>query len=301
MTDNARGAGLMCLAMAAFTASDSVMKLIGQAVPLFQAVFLRGLVVSAMLFVIAWRSGALGVTLLTSDRVLLMLRVVAEIAVAVFFFVALFNMPLPNVIAVFQAAPLLLVAAGALFLGEKVGWRRWSLIALGLLVVLCIIRPGTEGFDFYSLFALASVLSVVLRDLATRRMSKTVPSLLVAFWSATGVTVFAGVGSLGETWVSISALLALEIGAAAVFILGGYLFTVLAVRQGELAVVTPFRYTSMLWALLVGVLVFGEWPDMLTLVGAGLVVVAGLLTLWRERLLAQAPHEPARPAPRGEV
>lgn len=288
MTDNARGALLMALGMAAFTASDTAMKLIGASLPLFQSVLLRGLVVSSLFALIAWRAGAFGPALAPRDRRLLAVRVVAEALCAWFFFLALFNMPLANVIAIFQALPLAITLAGALFLGERVGWRRWTLIAVGFGGVLLIVRPGTAGFDIYAVYALMSVAVVVVRDLSTRRMSAQVPSLRVAFWSAFGVTLFGAAGSLTEDWVMPDARLAALLAGAGVFILFGYLAVILAVRRGDLAVVTPYRYTSMVWALFAGWLVFGDWPDSLTLTGAGIVVATGIVTFWRERQLGIA-------------
>ena len=288
MTDNARGALLMALGMAAFTFSDTAMKLVGQTMPLFQAVLLRGVLVSALFALIAWRIGAFAAPLAPADRRLLALRVVAEAAAAWFFFLALFNMPLANVIAILQALPLAIVAAGALFLSERVGWRRWSMIGLGFVGVLLIVRPGTEGFDRYAVLALGSVVCVTVRDLATRRMSAAVPSLRVAFWSAFGVTLFAAAGSLTETWVMPDARLLGLLAVGSAFILCGYLLVILAVRRGDLAVVTPYRYTGLVWALALGWLVFGDWPDPLTFAGAGVIVATGLYTFWRERRLGLA-------------
>jgi drug/metabolite transporter (DMT)-like permease len=211
-----------------------------------------------------------------------------------FFFLALFNMPLANLIAILQALPLTITLMGAIFLGERVGWRRWSMILLGFAGVLLIVRPGTEGFDRYAVFALISVLFVAVRDLATRRMSASVPSLRVAFWSAFGVTIFGAIGSLTEDWVMPTAPQALSLVIAAVAILGGYLLVILAVRRGDLAVVTPYRYTGLLWALLLGWLVFGEWPDRLTMAGAALIVATGLYTFYREHQLARAARHTAR-------
>ena len=293
MNDNARGALLMMLGMAAFTVSDAAMKALGQSLPLFQAVLLRGVLVSAAFLLIGWRMGVLSGRLDARNRRLLSVRVLAEIGCAVFFFLALFNMPLANVVAILQALPLVIVLAGALFLGEKVGWRRLSMILLGFAGVLLIVRPGTEGFDRYAVYALISVAFVALRDLVTRRMSASVPSVRVAFWSALGVTIMGAAGSLAETWVMPTPA---QIGAlvlAATAILAGYLLVILAVRRGDLAVVTPYRYTGLVWALLLGWLVFGEWPDRITLAGAGVIVAAGLYTFYRERQLGRA----ARPAP----
>lgn len=293
MTDNARGALLMALGMAAFTFSDTAMKLVGQSMPLFQAVLLRGAVVSVLFALVAWRTGAFAARLVPADRRLLALRVVVEALAAWFFFLALFNLPLANVISIMQALPLAIVAAGALFLGERVGWRRWSMIALGFVGVLLIVRPGTEGFDRYAVFALLSVACVTVRDLATRRMSAQVPSLRVAFWSAFGVTLFAGAGSLTETWVMPDLRLLGLLGVGSIFLLCGYLLVILAVRRGDLAVVTPYRYTGLVWALALGWVVFGDWPDALTLAGAGVIVATGLYTFWRERRLVSATRHPA--------
>lgn len=293
MTDNARGAIMMMLGMAAFTFSDTAMKLVGQSMPLFQAVLLRGVLVSSLFLAMAWWAGALAGALAPRDRMLMIVRSVAEAICAWFFFLALFNMPLANVVAILQALPLAIVAAGALFLGEKVGWRRWAMIGLGFLGVLLIVRPGTDGFDRFAIYALLSVVFVTVRDLATRRMSASVPSLRVAFWSAFSVTLFGAAGSLTETWVMPDARLLGLLSLGGMFILMGYLMVILAVRRGELAVVTPLRYTGLVWALLLGWMVFGDWPDGLTLAGAGVIVASGLYTFWRERQLGVAARQKA--------
>jgi drug/metabolite transporter (DMT)-like permease len=297
MTDNARGALLMMLGMAAFTFSDTAMKLIGQSLPLFQAVLMRGVLTSGAFLLIAWRMGALSGALAPPDRRMLWVRVAGEVGCAWFFFLALFNMPLANLIAILQALPLTITLLGAIFLRERVGWRRWSMILLGFVGVLLIVRPGTEGFDRFAVYALISVAFVAVRDLATRQMSPSVPSLRVAFWAALGVTVFGAVGSLTEVWVTPTGTEAVALMIAAVAILAGYLLVILAVRRGDLAVVTPYRYTGLLWALLLGWLVFGEWPDSLTLAGAALIVATGLYTFYREHQLARAARQTARTIP----
>lgn len=288
MTDNTRGALLMMLGMAAFVFSDAAMKVVGQTLPLFQAVFLRGVLVSVAFLILAWRMGALAVRLAPRDRRLLIWRVTAEALTSWFFFMALFNMPLANVTAILQALPLTITLAGALFLGERVGWRRLSMVALGFVGVLLIVRPGTEGFDHHALFALLAVACVTLRDLVTRQMSAQVPSLQVALWTALGVTLFGGLGSLTEVWVTPDAGLLLVLVATSCCILLGYLLSIMAVRAGELGVVAPFRYTGLVWALILGLAVFGDWPDGLTQIGAGLIVTTGLYTFLRERHLARA-------------
>jgi len=287
MTDNTRGALLMMLGMAAFTFSDAAMKLLGQSLPLFQAVFLRGTLVAAAFLLLAWWLGVLSVRLGPRDRRLLIWRVGCEALTAWFFFLALFNMPLANVIAILQALPLTITLAGALFLGERVGWRRLSMIGLGFVGVLLIVRPGTDGFDHHAIYALLAVVFVTLRDILTRQMSQQVPSVAVAFWSSLGVATFGGLGSLTETWVMPVPAVAWLLVTASGFILLGYLLSIMAVRVGELAVVTPYRYTGLVWALILGLAVFGEWPDTLTKLGTGLIVATGLYTFLRERQLSR--------------
>lgn len=288
MTDNARGSLMMMVGMAAFVLNDTLMKLVSSELPLFQALLLRGVLTTAAFAALAWHKGVLSPQLAGRDRALILVRVASEAGAAWFFLTALFNMPLANLTAILQALPLTITLAGALFLGDRVGWRRMLAIMVGFAGVLLIVRPGADGFDLFAVYALISVAFVTLRDLVTRRMTATVPSLTIALWTAAGVTSFAGFGSLTETWVMPSTWAVAWLAGAVVFIVVGYLLAIMAVRVGDLAVVTPFRYTGLVWALLLGLFVFGDWPDGLTMAGAALIVATGLYTFFRERQLAQA-------------
>ena len=280
MTDNARGALLMVAAMAAFVVSDSFMKLLGEELPLFQAIFLRGLGVSAAFLLLAWRLGALCWPA-ARDRGLIGLRVLAECAAAGFFLTALFNMPLANATAILQSLPLAMTVAGAFLLGEKVGIRRITAVLVGFCGVMLIVRPGAEGFSVYSLLALAAVLAVTLRDVVTRLLSSSVPSLLVACVTSVGVTIFGGLASIPFDWVPPSPRAVLLLAGTSITLIAAYLLSVMTIRAGEVSFVAPFRYTGLVWALALGYLLFGDWPDGLTLLGAAVVVAAGSFTLWR--------------------
>ncbi|WP_081532263.1 DMT family transporter [Rhodovulum sp. P5] len=287
LSDNMRGALLMMGGMAAFTFNDACMKALSGEVPFFQALFLRGVGTIIFLFALALMLGGLRWRFPLRDWGLTVVRTLAEIGAAYFFITALFHAKLANVTAIIQAIPLSVTLAGALFLGERVGWRRWTAILIGFSGVLLIVRPGTEGFTIYSVYALIAVAFVTLRDLVTRRLSTAVPSMTVALVAAIGVTLFAGIGAAGGTWVAMSGASVLKLAGATGFIIGGYLFSVMAMRVGEVAVVAPFRYTALIWALGLGALVFGEWPSGLTLVGAAIVVGTGVYTFYRERRLGQ--------------
>jgi S-adenosylmethionine uptake transporter len=132
-----------------------------------------------------------------------------------------------------------------------------------------------------------AVVFVTARDLATRKMSAQTPSMMVTLSASVGVMLFFGAGALTEPWVDIAVRdMALIVGAS-VFIIGGYLFSVMVMRVGEVSFIAPFRYTGLLWALLLGLVLFGDWPDPLTLLGAAVVVASGVFTLYRERQVAR--------------
>ncbi len=294
LTDNSRGALLMTLGMASFTANDACMKALSDELPLFQALFLRGIATCLILLVAARAVNALEFRLPPRELRLMALRTLGEIGSAYFFISALFSAPLANVTAILQALPLTVTLAAAIFLGEGVGWRRWLAILMGFVGVLLIVRPGAEGFNAASINAVIAVLCVTLRDLVTRQMSRGVPSMTIAFTSALGVTAFAAVGSLGVEWQPVSGRALGQLTGATVLVVAGYLTIVLAVRAGETGFVAPFRYTSLLWALVLGFLVFGEWPRALTLLGGAIVVASGVFTLYRERHAARADPVPLR-------
>lgn len=293
-SENTRGALLMMAGMAAFTSSDAIMKALGQSFPLFQTLAWRGVLVSAILAVMAWRMGAFRVALSARDRRLVAVRALADTASTWFFLQALYHMPIANLTAIMQALPLTLTLGAALFLAEPVGWRRLVAIGVGFVGVLMIAQPGPSGFGLHAVYALICVLLVTARDLLTRGMGRSVPSLVVALANAVLVTLFGLAGSLSEP-LTLPDLprLGLILGTA-LCIVAGYLLTVMAVRTGELAVVTPYRYTALVWALVLGFLAFGEWPDWVTATGAGLIVGSGLFTLYRQRVAARKARAPVR-------
>jgi S-adenosylmethionine uptake transporter len=227
--------------------------------------------------------GGLKFSLSRRDWWLVVVRTGAEVAAAFLFISAIFNMPIGNATAILQALPLAVTLAGMVFLGEAVGWRRMVAILIGFCGILLIIQPGAAGFNTYSIYAVLAVVAVTVRDLASRRLSTDVPSMTVAVVAAVSVAVLAGLASLTETWVHPGSLEMMQLAGASVFIIGGYLFSVMTMRIGDIGFVAPFRYTSLLWALLIGLLIFDEWPNGLALIGIGIVVATGLFTLLRER------------------
>ncbi len=282
----------MMASMAAFTLNDTLLKLTNGAVPLAQLLFLRGVLSSVLIYALARSLGALRFRVARRDWGLIAIRAAAEVGAAYFFVTALLNMPLANVTAVLQALPLTVAFGAALVFREPLGWRRMSAILIGFMGMLLIVRPGVDGFSLWSGYALMAVLCVTLRDLATRRLSVHVPSMTVTLASSLAVTVSFGLASTLTDWVPVTLPLAALIGAAAVFIIGGYFFSIRAMRVGEISFIAPFRYTGLVWALVLGWLVFGDWPTNLTLLGAGIVVATGLFTLYRERRVKERSMRP---------
>jgi len=295
LSDNTRGVLLMMAAMACFTLNDACMKAVGEELPLFQALLIRGTVTTLLLVALARSMGGLRFDVARRDWGLIGMRTIGEIGAAWFFITALFHLPLANVTAIIQTIPLAVTLAGALFLREPLGWRRFTAILVGFAGVLLIVRPGTESFTLYSVYALISVLFVTLRDLATRRLSASVPSFTVAISAAAGVALFGAAGTVTADWIPVTSRAGFFLAGASLFIVGGYIFSVMVMRVGDLATVAPFRYTSLIFALLLGLFVFGEWPTALTLLGAAIVAGTGIYTLLRERQLRR--RSVTRPEP----
>ncbi len=283
MSDNLRGAVLMALAMAGFALEDMFIKLLADTLPVGQILIFLGIGGAVAFGVIAHRKGQqlLSPALLTPA---LLLRNMAELVGTVGFVLGFVLASLATASAILQAAPLVVTLGAVLFLGEKVGWRRWTAIGVGFFGVMLIVRPGMAGFEPASLFAVIGVIGLAGRDLATRVIPRTVSSYQISSW-AFAMIIPAGVFLMVMMDTPAIMPSALEtsglVAALGVGVLAYYAL-VASMRVGELSFVTPFRYTRMLFALIVAILVFGERPDTLTLLGAAIIVAAGLFTLWRE-------------------
>lgn len=287
LSPNIVGALFMMGSMAAFTMNDALIKSTNGDLPLWQLLFLRGLLTSVLVMALGVWLGSLGWRFSQRDWFWLAMRSLSEIGAAYFMITALLALPLANVTAILQMMPLSVTLAAALFLGEALGWRRMVAILIGFAGMLLIVRPGPEGFDMMSLYAVAAVGFVTARDITTRKMSTNVPSLTITLAASLCVTAFAGVASAVQGWAEVTLPLWMLIGGAALTISAAYYFSIQTMRYGEISFIAPFRYTSLIWALTFGWLVFDDWPDALTFLGAGIIVATGLFTFWREQRLAQ--------------
>jgi S-adenosylmethionine uptake transporter len=261
------------------------MKAAASDVPLFQAIMIRGIGAVICLTIMCKVLGQLRFNYPARDWGLILLRTAAEIAGTFFFLTALLNMPIATVSAIMQVLPLSVALAAALFLREPLGWRRLTAIFVGFAGVLLIIQPGGSDFNNFSVYTLVAVACVTLRDLAVRRLSYDVPPVFVALVAAVGVSILGCVGALFIDLKPLTGTAGLQLTGATLFLIFGYIFSVTAMRVGEIGFVAPFRYTSLLVALALGVFFFDEWPNLLTMIGATIVVGTGLFTLYRETKL----------------
>ena len=282
LSENARGALFISLAMAAFTCNDAIVKTLTSELSIPQIMAIRGFMTLVLVGLVARRMGGLG-----SVRIMLhplvMLRGAFEIGATLTFMSALASMEFANVASILQSLPLAVTLGAALFFGEPVGWRRWTAIAVGLVGVLLILKPGPDGFASASLFVLAAVFFTAARDLTTRRMSAEIPTLTVTFFTTCANTVVGAllIAPMGG-WHPVSTMNLALLAVIAVVVFVGYQAVIKSMRTGEISFVAPFRYTSLVWALLVGILVFGEEPDAFMLLGAAIVIGSGLYSFYRE-------------------
>ncbi len=282
-TGNRRGIISFSLAIFLFVINEALCKLVYGNVPASQILAVRGLIATAIILSIAHLLGATrGIAALLDRKVVL--RSAIDLLGSYAYMVALFHMPIANMTAINMASPLMMTAVVAVVLREPVGWRRWTAIAFGFLGVLLVVQPRAENFNAYAILGVAAVICIVLRDLVTRRIDAAIPSIMVTLTNVGMMAAVALTVALIEGWVAMSWGDFGFIALAALFIAGGYQLAVDAFRHAEVPVIVPLRYTGLLWALLLGYLVWGDIPNELATAGIVLIVASGLYVLHRERV-----------------
>lgn len=286
--DNLRGTVLMVVSMALFAVEDVVLKLAAAQMPVGQVLVIFGAFgLSGFALLVRGRGQRLLDPVMLGPA--LALRALGEAIGRLGYTLAIALTPLASASAILQATPLVVVLGAALVFGERVGWRRILAVLGGFAGVLMILRPGFDGFMPASLWAVFGMFGLALRDLATRTAPPALSHLQLGFWGfavllPTGAAMLAVTG--GAVVPSAGIVVTLALGA--VVGVAAYTAVIAAMRTGEIAAVTPFRYSRILFAIILGILVFGEWPDGMTLAGAGVVVGCGVYTVLRERRLARA-------------
>lgn len=289
----------MAISMAGFTFNDALTKSVTAELTVAQIMFIRGAFTALLVYVVARRMGALD-HIRNILQPLILLRIAFETIAAVAFLAALGQVPLANASAILQSLPLAVTLGAALFYREPVGWRRWTAIGIGFLGVLVIIQPGPEGFTLASLYIVLCVITAAGRDLVTRRIDPSISSLTVTLFTTASISM-AGlllVPAFGG-WQPVSGSQLGRLACASVFLFAGYQAIIMAMRIGEISFIAPFRYTSLLWAILLGIVFFGETPDIWMMIGSAIVIGSGLYTFYRENKKKAALARRADPASPG--
>jgi drug/metabolite transporter (DMT)-like permease len=281
--DNLRGSILMVLAMLGFALEDMFMKQMANALPTGQILAMLGFGGGLIFAIVCWVQGQ---TLLARDVLhpMVLLRNFGEVFGTVGYVSAVILTPISSASAIFQATPLFVTLGAALFLQESVGWRRWVAIAVGFCGVLLIIRPGLDSFQPASLFAVQGVIFLGIRDLATRRIPRSISSMRLSTYAfavivPTGLVLMA---VMGDSFAVPSGTDSWRIAGSIAAGVLGYYALVTATRLGDMSHIAPFRYSRLVFALIVGTTVFGERPDLATLIGAAIIVGSGTYAAIRE-------------------
>jgi drug/metabolite transporter (DMT)-like permease len=284
MSNNLLGIGAVIGAGAAMMSADALAKVAVAETTLGQTIAGRGLVACLILTAagllqgqMRWHPGMLSAPV--------MVRILAEVGAGISMVGALGYMPLANATAILQFIPLVTTMAAAVLFAEQVGWRRWLAGLAGFAGVLLILQPGAAGFTWWSLLAVSAMLCMSTRDLATSRIDRKVPTLLIGAVSAAAVSV-AGCGLATVTgWAPATGKSVAFTVAAGVALSAGFICLVVGMRNAEMSAIAPFRYFTLLWALIIGYLAWSEVPNLMAWAGIAIVVAAGLFAFGRERAL----------------
>jgi Permeases of the drug/metabolite transporter (DMT) superfamily len=279
---NTRGALLMVLAMAGFTFNDALTKTLTSSMNVGQMMFVRGLMMTVLVYLFGRKTGGLA-PIRSVAQPMVLARVGLECGATILFLSALGMLPLSNVSAILQSLPLAVTVGAAIFLREPVGWHRWTAIVIGFGGMLLIIRPGPEGFSSASLLLLLCILCTAGRDLVTKKISAGVPSIMVTLLTAIAAVIIGGalIVPLGG-WRPMSASAVGTLAVAALLLVVAHQSIVMAMRTAEVSFVAPFRYTSLIWAVAIGIVFFGEHISLPVAIGAVIVICSGLYTFYRE-------------------
>jgi drug/metabolite transporter (DMT)-like permease len=279
---NRAGIAWMVLGMTAFIGNDAMIKAVGERLPAAQMLVVRGVMAITLIVLVARQLGAMPRIRDVFDRWVL-LRASFEGLGTFLYLAALFHLPLGNVTAINQSSPLFVAVLAMLFLKERVGTARWLAIGAGFAGVLLVIQPGLAGFNAYAWLCLIATLIYAFRDLLTRKVPPATPSILITLATATVVWLMAGGVLLVQGWTPMQARDVGLLAIASVLLSTGYYASIAAMRHAELSVVAPFRYVGLLWAVLLGWLVWGDIPNTLAWGGIALLIAAGLAMIRQQR------------------
>ncbi len=284
LSENLKGALFMAVAMAGFGINDAIIKTVTHELNTGQIILIRGVVSTGLILIACWKLNAfrpLGSLISPAMGY----RVVGELGSTITFLYALTTIPLSVASSILQFIPLAVTLGAALFLKEEVGWRRWLAILVGFGGVMLIIRPVPGSFSFASILVLGTVAFAALRDVSTKKLPGHIPTLMVTLAASVATTLMGAVliVPLGG-WQPVSMAVLFKLVLASLFLLVGYQSIIVSMRSGEISFIAPFRYTGLIWSIILGFFMFGEVPTVLMLSGGAIVVLSGIYTFYRENV-----------------
>jgi len=277
-------------AMACFIVNDALVKYASQTMPAAQLIFVRGIMASVLVLAVARAMGATS-RIREIARGWVATRAVVDAVASILYLVSLFHLPISSATAINMTSPLIITILAALLLGERVGAAPWLATGGGFVGVLMIIQPQAEGFNLYALVCLAGTALLSVRDLITRWVHAGIPSILITLSNTVAVTLLAGAISVLEGWGPVGAVDVALLALAAVFLAAAYFLIVSSTRRGDLSLVAPFRYTGLLFATIVGFVVWGDTPNALAWCGIALLIISGIYVLRASRRARTASPE----------
>ena len=279
----------MTLGMAGYVTNDALIKLAAESLPLYQSIFVRGVWVCLILAVLNYRRGTLG-QLTRHFSTPITIRLACETLGTILYLTALTRLPLAELTAVLQIVPIVVVFAAARLLREPVSAQRVMAVGLGFFGVLLVVKPGSASFSGWFVLGFLTVIVIVIRELATRQIKESAPTQVVALLTALCITVMGLTLSFVQGWDMPRAWPVVTLVGAGTFLAVGYVSSVETVRIGDLSFSAPFRYSVIIFSIILQIVVFGEVPDALTFLGSAIVAAAGLWAFWgaQRRVVAVA-------------
>lgn len=282
LSPNVLGSLYMAIGSLGYVVNDALIRAAtDEGLDVYQALCLRGVAMSSVFLVAAQIRGQH----LSRRRLRrpLVIRVLAELGATALFFAALINMPFANAQTILMLVPFAVTVVAAVHLGERVSAAQYAAVIVGFVGVLIVVRPATDSFSWWSLAVAASAALMVVREFATRRVDRDTPALPIALLTAVGLSVLTGTISIVTGWTQPTGRAIVLVALACACLIVGYVFTIETVRVGDLSVSAPFRYTTLIGAVAIGAVFFDEIPDLVTVAGCAVIVIAGVVSIRLER------------------
>lgn len=296
MSPNALGAVYMVIGSLGYVTNDALIRVAtAEGLGVYQALFLRGIGMT-VLFAVLLRARGVVVTRSQLSRPVVG-RVGAEVVGTALFFAAIVNLEFANAQTILLIVPFAVTLAAAVVLGETVSARQYATVVAGFVGVLCVVQPGTAAFSPWSLAVVVAAVALTFREFATRRVDSSIPAAFVGLVTAIAITTMSGALAVLTGWSPINRTAAVAVAAACLCLVVGYVFTIQTVRVGDLSVSAPFRYTTLLGAVVLGYALFDEIPDTLTIVGCIIILASGVYAIRLEQAAQRIAADPALTTP----